>query len=148
VPRITYMPHPFQILQTPSSVMLLHEYVHATRTVYMDGTPHPPGHIDWWMGDSRGRWDGDTLVIDVVDFNDQTWFDRAGNFHGDELHVVERLSLVDRDHIDYEATIEDPKVFTRPWTMRMPLYRRVEKDVQVLEYECYAFDDHEFHVSR
>ena len=148
VPRITYMPYPFQILQTPSNVMLLYEYVHATRTVYMDGTPHPPGHIDWWMGDSRGRWDGDTLVIDVVDFNDQTWLDRAGNFHGDELHVIERLSLIDHDHIDYEATIEDPKVFTRPWTIRMPLYRRVEKDVQVLEYECYAFDNHEFHVSR
>ena len=148
VPRITYMPYPFQILQTPSRVMLLYEYVHATRTVYTDGTPHPPGHIDWWMGDSRGRWDGDTLVIDVVDFNDQTWFDRAGNFHGEDLHVVERLSLVDRDHLDYEATIEDPKVFTKPWTIRMPLYRRVEEDVQVLEYECYAFDDHEFHVSR
>jgi hypothetical protein len=148
VPRITYMPYPFQILQTRSGVMLLYEYVHATRDVYMDGTPHPPGHIDWWMGDSRGHWDGDTLVVDVVDFNDLTWLDRAGNFHGDELHVIERYTLVDRDHIDYEVTIEDPKVFTRPWTMRMPLYRRVEKDVQVLEYECYAFDDHEFHVSR
>jgi hypothetical protein len=148
VPRITYMPYPFQIFQTPSSVMLLYEYVHAMRNVYMDGTPHPPGHIDWWMGDSRGSWDGDTLVIDVVDFNDQTWFDRAGNFHGDELHVVERYTPIDRDHIDYEVTLEDPKVFTGPWKMRMPLYRRVEKDVQLLEYECYAFDDHEFHVSR
>jgi hypothetical protein len=148
VPRITYMPYPFQILQTPSTVVLLYEYVHALRTVYTDGTPHPTGHIDWWMGDSRGRWEGDTLVVDVVDFNDETWFDRAGNFHSDELHVIERYTPVDRDHIDYEVTIEDPQVFTKPWTMRMPLYRRTEPNIQVLEYECYAFDDHEFHVSR
>jgi hypothetical protein len=148
VPRITYMPYPFQILQTSTNVMLLYEYVHALRNVYVDGTSHPPGHIDWWMGDSRGRWDRDTLVVDVVDFNDLTWFDRAGNFHSDELHVIERYTLSDRDHIDYEVTIEDPKVFTRPWTMRMPLYRRIEKNIQVLEYECYAFDEHEFHVSR
>jgi hypothetical protein len=145
VPRITYMPYPFQILQTPSNVMLLYEYVHATRTVYMDGTPHPPGHIDWWMGDSRGRWDGDTLVVDVVDFNDETWFDRTGNFHSDELHLIERYTPMDRDHITYEVTIQDPKVFTKPWKMTMPLYRRVEKQIQLLEYECYAFD-HPFHA--
>jgi hypothetical protein len=147
VPRITYMPYPFQILQTPTNVVILYEYVHALRNVYLNGTSHPPGHIDWWMGDSRGRWEGDTLVVDVVDFNDQTWFDRAGNFHSEDLHVVERYTLLDRDHIDYQVTIEDPKVFTRPWQMRMPLYRRIEKNVQVLEYECYAFDDHEFHVT-
>jgi hypothetical protein len=144
VPRITYMPYPFQILQTPSTVVLLYEYVHALRSVYLD-SQHPPGHIDWWMGDSRGRWDGDTLVVDVVDFNDETWFDRAGNFHSDELHVIERYTPIDRDHINYEATIEDPKVFTRTWKMAMPLYRRLEKDIQVLEYECYAFD-HPFHA--
>lgn len=148
VPRIMYMPYPFQIFQKADQITMLFEYVHATRAIYTNGTQHPPGHIDWWMGDSRGRWEGDTLVVDVVHFNDLTWFDRAGNFHSDELHVIERYSLVDRDHIDYEVTIEDPKVFTRPWTMRMPLYRRIEKNIQVLEYECYAFDDHEFHVSR
>jgi hypothetical protein len=140
VPRITYMPYPFQILQTTSTVMLLYEYVHAMRTVYTDGTTHPPGHIDWWMGDSRGRWEGDTLIVDVVDFDDRTWFDRAGNFHSDELHVVERYTMRDADHIDYEVTIEDPKVFTRPWTMSMVLYRRLEKGAQILEYECYAFE--------
>ena len=144
VPRITYMPYPFQILQTPSTVMLLYEYVHAMRSVYLDA-PHPPGHIDWWMGDSRGHWDGDTLVVDVVDFNDETWFDRAGNFHSDELHVIERYTPIDHDHLNYQVTIEDPKVFTKPWTMAMPLYRRLEKGMQLLEYECYAFD-HPFHA--
>jgi hypothetical protein len=147
VPRITYMPYPFEIVQTPKTTAILYEYVHTLRTIYTDGTPHPDGHIDWWMGDSRGRWDGDTLVVDVVDFNEDTWFDRAGNFHSDALHVVERYTLVDRDHIEYSATIEDPKVFSRPWTIRMPLYRRIEKNVQVLEYECYAFDD-PFHLSQ
>jgi hypothetical protein len=147
VPRITYMPYPFEIVQTPKATAMMYEYVHALRTIYTDGTAHPDGHIDWWMGDSRGKWDGDTLVVDVVDFNDETWFDRAGNFHSDELHVVERYTLIDPDHIQYAATIEDPKVFTRPWTISMPLYRRIEKNVQVLEYECYAFDD-PFHLSQ
>ena len=146
VPRITYMPYPFQIVQTAKATAIMYEYVHAARTVYTDGTTHPKGHIDWWMGDSRGHWEGDTLVVDVVDFNDETWFDRAGNFHSDELHVIERFTLLDRDHIQYDVTIEDPKVFTRPWKMSMPLYRRIEKDVQVLEYECYAFDE-PFHLS-
>jgi hypothetical protein len=147
VPRITYMPYPFEIVQTPKTTAIMYEYVHALRTVYTDGTTHPEGHIDWWMGDSRGRWDGDTFVVDVVDFNDETWFDRAGNFHSDELHVVERYTFIDRDHIQYSATIVDPKVFTHAWTMSMPLYRRIEKNAQVLEYECYAFD-HPFHLSQ
>jgi hypothetical protein len=146
VPRTTYMPYPFEIVQTPASTAIMYEYVHALRTIFTDGTSHPDGHIDWWMGDSRGHWEGDTLVVDVVDFNDQTWFDRAGNFHSDQLHVVERYTLIDSDHIQYDVTIEDPKVFTRVWKMSMPLYRRIEKDVQVLEYECYAFDD-PFHLS-
>jgi hypothetical protein len=145
IPRLIYMPFPFQIFQTPEKLTMLFEYVHATRFVYTNGTPHPPGHIDWWMGDSRGRWEGDTLVVDVIDFNDQTWFDRAGNFHSDELHLVERYTAMDVDHITYEATIEDPKVFTRPWRMSMILYRHKEKNLQLLEYECYAFDS-EFHA--
>jgi len=147
VPRITYMPFPFEIVQTAKTTAIMYEYVHALRTIYTDGTPHPKGHIDWWMGDSRGSWEGDTFVVDIVDFNDETWFDRAGNFHSDELHVIERYTLLDADHIRYEVTVEDPKVFTRPWKMSMPLYRRLEKNVQVLEYECYAFDD-EFHLSQ
>ena len=141
VPRITYMPHPFQILQFEDRVLLLYEYAHVTRTVYLDGSPHPEGHIDFWMGDSRGQWDGDTLVVDVIHFNDQTWFDRSGNFHSEALHVVERYTPVGPDHLRYEVTIEDPKVFTRPWKMDMPLYRRQEPDVQLLEYECYAYHE-------
>jgi hypothetical protein len=139
VPRITYMPYPFQIVQTPKQVTILYEYVHAVRNIFID-TPHPKGSIEWWMGDSRGHWEGDTLTVDVVDFNDQTWFDRAGNFHSEALHVVERYTPTDASHITYEVTIEDPKVFTRSWKMSMPLYRRVEPNVQPLEYECYAYE--------
>ena len=144
VPRITYMPFPFQIVQTPREVGLLYEYAHVTRHVYMD-TPHLAGGITWWMGDSRGRWEGDTLVVDVKSFNDKTWFDRSGNFHSDALHVVERYTLIDKDHIVYEATIEDPNVFARPWKMSMPLYRRIDRNMQLLDYECYAFDDYVDH---
>jgi hypothetical protein len=144
IPRLMYMPYPFQIFQSASQMTMLFEYVHATRFIYTNGTPHPPGHIDWWLGDSRGRWEGDTLVVDVVDFNAETWFDRAGNFHSDELHLVERFTPLDRDHITYEVTVEDPKVFTRPWRMNMILYRRREPNVQLLDYDCYAFDN-EFH---
>ena len=140
VPRITYMPLPFQILQTPSQLTIFYEYAHAIRNVYTNGTPHPPGPIEWWMGDSRGRWDGDTLVVDTVHFNAETWFDRAGNHHSEALHVVERFSFIDRDHLNYEVTIEDPKVFTRPWKMSMVIYRHVEPNFQLLEYECYSFD--------
>ena len=134
------MPFPFQIIQMPRQLTLLYEYNHTTRDIYANGTQHPPRHIDWWMGDSRGHWEGDTLVVDLIHFNDQTWFDRTGNFHSDALHEVERWTLVDRDHISYEVTIEDPKVFTRPWKMNMILYRHNEKNVQLLDYECYGFD--------
>ena len=139
VPRITYTPAPFQIVQQADKVMLLYEYRSAVRNIYMNGNPHPKGPIDWWMGDSRGRWEGNTLVVDVVDFNEDTWFDRSGNFHSDALHVVERYTPTSPYHMLYEATIEDPKVFTRPWKISMPLYRRLEKDVELLDYACPAF---------
>jgi len=145
VPRATYTPLPFQIFQSEQQLTLLYQYAHTVRTIHANGTRHPEGHIDWWLGDSRGRWEGDTLVVDVTDFNDQTWFDRAGNFHSDELHVVERYKLRDGDHIDYEAVIEDPKVFTRPWTISLVLYRRVEQNIQLLEHECYTFDFERFY---
>ena len=138
VPRITYMPYPFQILQTPKHIAILYEYVHAVRRIYVD-SPHPAGPIEWYMGDSRARWEGDTLVVDVAHFTDQTWFDRAGNFHSEALHVTERYTPMSANHIQYEVTIEDPKVFTRPWKMSMPLYRRMERNVRILEYECYTF---------
>jgi hypothetical protein len=141
VPRLTYEPFPFQIAQFDDHVLIIYEYIHVHRLLFMDGQPHPdPEVIDFWMGDSRARWEGDTLVVDVRNFNDQTWFDRAGNFHSDALHVVERYTRTGPDHMTYEATIEDPKVFTRPWKISMPLYRRQEKNVQLLEYECYAYE--------
>ena len=146
VPRITYMNFPFQIFQTPAQITILYEYVHAVRYVYTNGTPHPPGQIEWWMGDSRAKWEGDTLVVDNIHFNNETWLDRAGNFHSENMHVVERISFTDRDHLNYEATIDDPTVFTRPWKMTMPIYRHLEKNFQLLEYECYTFDN-EFHVT-
>jgi hypothetical protein len=140
VPRIMYLPLPFQIVQSPAKTVMLFEYAHAIRYIHTNGNEHPTGHIDWWLGDSRGRWDGDIFVVDTVDFNDETWFDRAGNFHSDELHVVERFAPDGPDHLAYDVTIEDPKVFTRPWKMHMPIYRRKEANVQLLEYECYAFE--------
>jgi hypothetical protein len=139
VPRITYLPYPFQIFQTENHVGIAYEYVHADRMIYTDGTNHPEGHIDWWMGDSRGRWEGDTLVVDVIHFNGETWFDRAGNFHSDALHVVERYTPISRDVMTYEVTIEDPKVFTRSWKMSMPLYRHQERMFRILEYECFTY---------
>jgi hypothetical protein len=140
VPRATYMGFPFQIVQTPTQVSILYEYAHTLRNIYMN-SPHPRGPIEFWMGDSRGTWEGDTLVVDVVHFNDRTWFDRAGNHHSEQLHVVERYTPIGRDHINYEVTIEDPKVFTRSWKMSMPLYRRLDRNMQLLEYECTAFDE-------
>jgi len=138
VPRITYMPYPLQIFQTPKYVAILYEYVHASRTILMNGAPHLD-NIDFWMGDSRGRWDGDTLVVDVTDNTADTWLDMSGNFHGADMHVVERYALISPDTLQYEATIEDPKVYTKPWTIRMALYRNPDKNAQLYEYECHVY---------
>jgi len=135
VPRIMYMPYPFQIFQTPGQIVMVFEYDRGIRNIYTNGTQHPRGPLNWWLGDSRGRWEGDTLVVDVTYFTDETWLDRAGNFHSDALHLVERYTPSGPDHITYEVTVEDPNVFTRPWQMRMVLYRRKEPNVRVLEYD-------------
>jgi hypothetical protein len=137
VPRATYLPHPFQILQGTTKIILAYEFAGATRTVHMDKVGDSPSPS--WMGWSRGHWDGETLVVESTDFNEDTWFDRAGNFHSDALKVTERFTPASPFHLTYEATIEDPKVFTRAWTIRMPLYRRVEPDKQLLEYKCVEF---------
>jgi hypothetical protein len=137
VPRANYMPFPFQILQTPSEILMVYEFKGAVRTIYMD--PHREAPTDSWMGWSNGHWEGDTLVVDVTAFNENTWFDRAGNYHSDELHVVERYTPISPYHMKYEATIEDPKVFTRPWKISFPLYRRVEENVQLVEFNCVPF---------
>jgi len=137
VPRATYMPHPFQIVQSANTILISYEFASASRIVHMKDVGAAP--LDSWMGWSRGRWEGDTLVVDVTGLNDQTWFDRSGNFHSEALHVVERYTRVGPDQLLYEATIEDPKVFTRAWKMSMPLYRRVEKNAQLFEYKCVEF---------
>jgi hypothetical protein len=137
VPRATYQPFPFQIVQTPASLLISYEFASASRVILV--RKPEPSPVDSWMGQSSGRWEGDTLVVDVTGFNDQSWFDRAGNFHSDALHVVERYTPAGPDALQYEATIEDPKVFTRPWKMSMPLYRRLEKNAQLLEFKCVEF---------
>jgi hypothetical protein len=137
VPRATYMPFPFQIVQTSNYILMAYEFASATRTIYMEKAPASPA--DTWMGHSVGHWEGDTLVVDVTSFNDQTWFDRAGNFHSDALHVMERYTALSADALTYEVTIEDPNVFSRPWKMTMPLYRRLEKNAQLLEFKCQEF---------
>jgi len=137
VPRATYIPQPFQIFQNSRQIFIAYQYAGAVRNIYLkDPGPAP---VDSWMGQSVGHWEGDTLVVDVTGFNDQTWFDRAGNFHSDALHVVERYKRTSPDVISYEATIEDPNVFTRPWKISMPLYRRQEKSAQLLDFKCVEF---------
>ena len=135
VPRATYLPFPFEITQTPKHIGIAYEFAHTTRTIFLDGTPHLED-LDFWMGDARGKWEGDTLVVDTVSLGDKTWFDEAGNFHSDALKVVERFTPIDATHINYEATIDDAKVFTRPWKLSMVIYRRVEKNLELLDYEC------------
>ena len=137
VPRIMYLPFPFQIVQSSSFMLVASEFVGATRAIHMERVEPPP--IDTFMGHSLGHWEGDTLVIESDTFNDLTWFDRAGNFHSDALRVVERIFPISDDAIRYEATIEDPNVFTRPWTISLPLYRRLEPDAEILEFNCVEF---------
>ena len=137
IPRANYMPYPFQIVQTPRGIMFIYEFASANRLVDM-GKPDE-ALTDTWMGTNYGHWEGDTLVVDVTGLNGLAWFDRAGDFASKQLHVVERFTPVDPYHLNYEATIEDPTVFTRPWKIRMPLYRRVEQNAQLLEFKCVEF---------
>jgi len=137
VPRATYMPQPFQILQSQSALFIAYQYAGAVRNIYLKNPGPPP--VDSWMGQSSARWEGETLVVDATGFNDSTWFDRAGNFHSDQLHVVERYTRTSPDVISYEATIEDPQTFTRPWKISLPLYRRVEKNAQLMDFKCVEF---------
>jgi len=139
VPRAAYMPYPFQIVQGSNSVLIAYEYADAVRSINLGKPREAPA--DSWMGWSNGHWEGDTLVVDVTGFNDQTWFDRAGDFHSDALHVVERYTLVNRDRLNYEATIEDPMVFSRPWKISMPLYRHTEPDARLMEFKCAEFTE-------
>jgi hypothetical protein len=139
VPRATYMPYPFQIVQggASSDILIAYEFASASRIVRMNSTVESP--VDTWMGWSRGRWEGDSLVVDVTAFNGESWFDRAGNYQTTSLHVVERYTPVGRDVLQYEATIEDSQIYTRSWKISMPLYRRLEPNAQLVEYKCVEF---------
>jgi hypothetical protein len=131
------MPYPFQIIQSDRKILIGYEFSSASRMIPFDDPGESPAET--WMGWSKGQWDGDVLVVNVNSFNDRTWFDRAGNYHSDALQVVERYALTSPNVIEYEATITDPKVFTRPWKISMPLYRRLEKNVQLMEFKCIPF---------
>ncbi|MGE0865403.1 MAG: hypothetical protein AB7P34_16025 [Vicinamibacterales bacterium] len=137
VPRANYLPHPFQILHSEKAIFFSYEFAGAVRNIYLKDPGEAP--VDSWMGQSVGTWDGDTLVVTVTGMNDQTWFDRAGNHHSERMKVVERYTPHGPDHIWYEATIEDPRTFTRPWKIRMPLYRHINPDARLNQFKCVEF---------
>lgn len=137
IPRATYMPYPFQIVQSADNILFAYEFASASRVVRMNTTARSPAPA--WMGWSVGRWDGESLVIEVTDHMEETWFDRAGNYHSDALKVTERYTALDANTLQYQATIEDPKVFSKPWSISMPLYRRREPNMQLMEYKCVEF---------
>ncbi len=137
IPRAMYMPYPFAIAQGTDKIQMTFAFSNAARVIHMNKVEGPPD--DTYMGHSVGRWDGDTLVVDVTNFNGKNWFDRAGNYHSDALHLVERFTPISADAIRYDVTIEDPKVFSRAWTISMPLYRRLEQNATVLDYNCIEF---------
>jgi hypothetical protein len=135
VPRATYLPTPFQIVQSAGNLAIVYTDNHAYRIVLPSGVPHDDG-IDFFMGDSRGHWEGNTLIVDVTDLGDQTWLDSAGNYHSDQLHVVERYTLIGPDTMKYEATMDDPMVYAKPWTVRLLLYRDKTPGARIIEDEC------------
>lgn len=137
IPRATYLPYPFQIVQSKDNILFTYEYASASRVVRMNTQEKSPAPA--WMGWSVGKWDGESLVIEVTDQMPDTWFDRSGNWHSDALKVTERYTPIDANTLDYEATIEDPNVFSKPWTIKMPLYRRREANMQLMEYKCVPF---------
>jgi hypothetical protein len=139
IPRATYMPYPFQIVQGGDDILFVYEYASANRLIHMSNHREPP--VDTWMGWSNGSWDGDTLVVETTGFNGRTWLDRAGNHHSPAMRVVERFTLMGEDHLHYQATIEDPNTFSEAWTIEMPLYRRIEPNAQLLEYKCVEFSE-------
>ena len=143
IPRATYLPHPFQIVQGDDDILFVYSFANANRAVHMkdirtiDEIP-----VDLWMGWSNGRWDGDTLVVEVLANDERTWLDRAGNYHSNQLKVTERYTLLDPNRIQYEAKIEDPETFTAPWTIAMHLYRNTEPNAELLEFKCVEFSEH------
>ena len=142
IPRATYMPYPFQIVQGDGDILFVYAFASANRPVHMtDIRTLNDVPIDMWMGWSNGSWDGDTLVVEVIANDDRTWFDRAGNYHSNAMTVTERYTLIDENHIRYEATIDDPNTFSRPWTISMPLYRDVSPNAELLDFKCVEFSE-------
>jgi len=131
------MPFPFQIVQSPNMILMAYEFASSDRVINME--KRVEAAVDTWMGTANGRWEGETLVVENTGFNDKTWFDRAGNFHSDQLRVIERFTPMGPDHLQYEATIEDPQTFTRAWKISMPLYRRVERTAQLTDFKCVEY---------
>jgi hypothetical protein len=134
VPRSTYMPYPFQIFQNVSDIVIVYQYATGFRRLFVNGKDEAP--LDAWMGWSNARWEGDTLVVEVTGLNGLTWLDRAGNYASANAKVTERYTPISANHLQYEATIEDPTVYSRPWTIRMPLYRIVDDGFRLLEFKC------------
>lgn len=137
VPRAAYLPHPFQIFQGDGDILFAYQYAGAVRTIFMGQQIDAP--VDSWMGWSNGRWEEDSLVVEVTGLNGRSWLDRSGNFAGPGVQVTERYTLLGPDHMQYEATLEDPDVYSRPWTIRMPLYRRIEAHARIMEFKCVEF---------
>ncbi|WP_331346114.1 hypothetical protein [Cellvibrio sp. UBA7661] len=140
VPRGIYYPEPLQIFQRERDITIIHQFGHSIRTIHTNGTDHPRDPNDWWLGDSRAKWEGNTLVVDVKHFNEETWLDRSGNYHSDALHVVERWTLIDANTIEYKARISDEKVFTRPWDITVFLHRHREPNFQLVEDYRFTLD--------
>ena len=137
VPRATYIPMPFQVIQSETDVFIAYQFAGAVRDIYLDNPG--PSQVDSWMGWSVGTWEGDTLVVDVTGIGDGSWLDRAGSHHSYQMHVVERYTMTGPNHIQYEATIEDPEVLTEPFTIAMPLYRRIEENARLMDFRCVEF---------
>ena len=138
IPRAVYMPFPFQFVQTPAAILVAYEFASTSRVIHLD-RPGAEAPLPSWMGHSLGHWDGDSLVVEVTDQVPDTWLDAAGNFHSEALRVTERYTRTGPDAMRYEATLEDPQVFSRPWKLSMPLYRRLEANAQILEFKCVEF---------
>ena len=142
IPRATYMPYPFEIIQGDTDIFMAYSFASANRTVHIENPrTYEEIPVDTWMGWSNGSWNGDTLVVETIAQDDRTWLDRAGNFHSYMMTVTERFSLVTPDHIQYEATIEDPLVYAEPWTISLPLYRDISQNAELLEFKCIEFSE-------
>jgi hypothetical protein len=137
LPRANYMPFPFQIIESQRDIAFAYEFATANRVVNMG--KFKEGAVDTWMGTSNGHWEGETLVVDVADLNGNSWYDRSGNFQSESTHIIERFTLADADHINYEATIEDKTIYTKPWKISTVFYRRKEKGAQLNEFKCVEY---------